>query len=319
MTFDPVPWFVGGGAQHSPEVARTFAYAATSGAQGVVGVGDLKVTALATPGSSVQVNPGAALIRSKAAGGSSQTYVGRNPSADTVAIAATGSGAGRSDLVVARVEDPFMAGEPWQDPTDPTVGPYIFTRIISNVPASTTSVDGLNLGFSAIALARIDIPASTATITQAMITDLRKVALPRTEREVKVFLPGDGRVSNSAAWQQLCPFAGGPYSVPEWASTAVVVAHASGLEQVTGNYLGDLRVNLFGQVTQNTVMDLNWTGNPARYTFMVGGRIAVPAQYRGTTIGAGALDAYRRSGPGVVESDSGTTVVLDITFQETAE
>ncbi|WP_348240077.1 hypothetical protein, partial [Salmonella enterica] len=87
-----------------PEVARLLAYAATAGAKGIVTPGDIKVVPLDVPGSSVRVHAGACLIPSEAAGGAQQTYVGRNPSADTVSISATGSGSGRSDLIVARVE-----------------------------------------------------------------------------------------------------------------------------------------------------------------------------------------------------------------------
>lgn len=94
-----------------------------------------------------------------------------------VAIAATGSAGGRSDLIVAQVEDPNMAGEPWQTPTNPAVGPYIFTRVIPNVPAGTTSLRPLGYsGRSAIVLARVDLPASTGTVTASMITDLRELA-----------------------------------------------------------------------------------------------------------------------------------------------
>ncbi len=177
MTWDSVPWFVGGGAHHSPEVARLLAYAATSGAQGIVTPGDLRVEPLAVPGSSVRVLAGACLILSKAAGGAQQTYVGRNPSEDVKGIAATGSGAGRSDLIVAQIKDPFMPGEPWADPADVTVGPYISTEIIPNVSPTTTTVPS---GVSGIPLARIDIPANTATITKEMIRDLRYLALPRS-------------------------------------------------------------------------------------------------------------------------------------------
>ena len=61
MSFDSVPWFVGGGALHSPEVARLLAHAATSGAAGVVTPADLAVSALPVPGASVRVAVGGAL------------------------------------------------------------------------------------------------------------------------------------------------------------------------------------------------------------------------------------------------------------------
>src|SRR5690606_29700444 len=131
MTWDAVPWFVGGGAEHSPEVARLLAYAATGGAEGIVLPTDLRVAPLSAPGSGVRVLPGAAPVRTRASGGALQTYVARLPVANTVSISATGSGAGRSDLIVARIEDPYVAGTPYQEPENPASGPYVFTRVIS--------------------------------------------------------------------------------------------------------------------------------------------------------------------------------------------
>lgn len=186
MTWDPVAWFIGGGALHSPEVARLLAYAATNGAEGIVSPGDLKVSPLAVPGSSIRVLIGAALILNRAAGGAQQTYVGRNVSEDVKAIPSTGPGSGRNDLIIAQIKDPFLPGEPWADPADVTVGPYIFTEIVSNVPLSAT-VDTAaaaaylrTQGITGIPLAALVIPANTATITSTLIKDLRALALPRS-------------------------------------------------------------------------------------------------------------------------------------------
>lgn len=173
IPWDSVPWAVGGGAVHSSEVARLVTYIATAGQQGVLGPLDLQVLPLSVPGAGVRVQPGACVIVNKALNVFNDSYVARLPSEDIVSTTANGSSGLRYDLVVARVENPFISGEAWSTPNDVTIGPYIFTRIIQNVPAATKSVDELALGYSAIPLARIAWPLNTATVTSGMITDLR--------------------------------------------------------------------------------------------------------------------------------------------------
>jgi len=172
MAFDPVPFFVGGGALHSAEAARQLAYAVTGGAAGVAAAGDLEITQLPVAGTSVRAASGGAVIPNLYPGGSQQSYTVRAASTTDVSVTATGSGAGRVDLVIARIDDPHYGGT---IPADVTVGPYDRLDIIQNVAAGSTDIPA-GLAYPAIALARLDIPASTATITTSMITDLRKVA-----------------------------------------------------------------------------------------------------------------------------------------------
>jgi hypothetical protein len=319
MAWDSVPWFIGGGAQHSPEVARLLAYAATSGAEGIVNVGDLKVAPLDVPGGSVRVLPGAALIRNRATGGDSQTYVSRLPVEESVAVAPTGSGAGRTDLVVAQIEDPFMAGEPWQDPADPTVGPYIFTRIISNVPAGTTrlqDVPGYG-GRSAVTLARLDIPASTGTITAAMITDLRKVANPRTLRQMVTVYPSTALnmpTSAYASWP-ITSAQRPSLQVPEWATRLDVVAHYSGVKFAmsgTADTVAGIRTGLGADAADNGIIIADTTGR-GHYT-LVGSHAITPEQ-RGTSQLLN-LQAVRSAGAGVWTADYQTSIVIDWQFTE---
>src|SRR4051812_43725829 len=150
MPWDSVPWAVGGGAQHSSEVARLVTYIATGGQQGILNSTDLAVLPLLVPGAGVRVEPGAAVIVNKALNALNDSYVARLPSEDVVTTNANGGAALRSDLVVARVENPFISGEPWALPSDVTVGPYIFTRVIQGVPANTITLDALNLGYTGI-------------------------------------------------------------------------------------------------------------------------------------------------------------------------
>lgn len=320
MAWDTVPWFVGGGAQHSPEVARLLGYVAFNGNEGILGPLDLRVKALDTPGGSVNVLPGACAILSRATGGSYQAYAGRLPSQDTVAISPTDSTGGRSDLIVARVEDPFMAGEPWADPTDPTTGPYIFTRVIPNVPPTTKTVTELNLGYSAIPLARIDIPASTATITDSMIVDLRKVANPRSER---------GLIAEGWHNTQLDDLTNSSYAtyptqaqysidIPSWAVQFKCTVTWAQIQNVTSNpTYGSIRWNLGGQVSEDVTFDSVPGAGSYRTNFICADRISIPASMRGTTQTL-KLEGQRTSGTGYMEMDGGSAVIIDYEFQEEA-
>ncbi|SCL32990.1 hypothetical protein GA0070616_4607 [Micromonospora nigra] len=324
MAFDPVPWFIGGGAEHSPEVARMIAYSAFRGNEGVMAAGDLAVKALDVPGTSVRVMPGACAINSRAVGGAYQAYGGRAPSESLVEIGSTGSGAGRSDLIVARVEDPFMPGEPWSEPPDVTAGPYIFPRVISGVPAGTTTVDALGLGYSAIALARIDLPASTGTVTQAMITDLRRVANPRRERRLIVSSPAsnhDIALSTFADWPSA---AVKPVTVPTWATQVRIVQTIAGCLAFWDKVNGETRVRLGTLYGQPTLYDTNSVvgGDALDKTMVTADTLAVPSAMRGTTqdVALQARTTYRgATGTAILRATVATTIVTDIEFVEVPE
>ncbi|AYN58498.1 minor tail protein [Arthrobacter phage Liebe] len=330
MSWDSVPWFVGGGAEHSPEVARLLAYAAVGGAEGLVNPEDLKVSPLAVPGGGVRVAPGAALIRNRAAGGDDQTYVARLPDTDTVTIAATGSGAGRTDLIVAQIEDPYMAGEPWQEPTDPKIGPYVYTRVIPNVPAGTKRLQDVAgySGRSAITLARVTLPASTGTVTAAMITDLRDLARPRTERRMTTVYPSGARTAgNKLPTTSYAPWpltsAQRPLvEVPSWATKIDIVVHISGTlfmkSGSTSDSVAGVRT-VFGSTTpaENGILIQDVEDADGRYHYTVIGSHAIPASMRGTSqyIEAQAVRTY---GTGNWYADYQTSVVVDWQFSEGA-
>ena len=86
----------------------------------------------------------------------------------------------RNDLIVARIDDPTYQGGSF----DPATFEAARFEVISGVPSDQKDVSGLGLSYPAIPLARLNVPPSTGTITAAMITDLRKVALPRVERHL---------------------------------------------------------------------------------------------------------------------------------------
>lgn len=319
MPLDSVPWFVGGGAQHSPEVARLLAYSATSGSEGVVRSPDLKVVATGTPSAQVQVRVGAGIILNRAVGGDLQSYIARNPTATTVSVAATSSSGGRSDLIVLQVEDPFMSGEPWQDPADVTVGPYVFVRVIPNVPNTTTRLQDVAgyAGRSAITLARIDIPASTATITNAMIKDMRKMARRRSERQL---LTGDADAgfaltsSTFTSW----PAASSAFSIdiPEWATSMTAKLELLG-GQTAAQVSGELRlvVNNGDYIFGTYAYNYSAQTNQARQPVIVAGDLAIPSALQGTTATL-RMSGRRSGGSGNLFTVDSTYYLADVQFTE---
>lgn len=219
--FYKTPWVIGGGSVTNPEVARNLAHIASRRAEGINGTSDHRVSPLNVPGQGVQIAPGSCVIRSRSSAQSQQSYTAYAEAVSTVDIVPTGSGAGRSDLIILRVEDPFAAGTSWPTPADPTTATYIYPRVIQGVPANATKLSDVPSlsGQSAIVLARIDMPASTGTVTAGMITDLRRQYAPRQEAHTNF---NQGATTTRLTyetfgnWPEYAP----GWEVPEWATHA---------------------------------------------------------------------------------------------------
>lgn len=327
MPLDPVPYFTGGGAQHSPEVMRTLAYAATGGKRGTVAPGDVKVRATSTPGGTVTVSTGAVVIPSRNATGANQSYIARMNTAETVAISPTTSSGPRRDLVVIQIEDPWVSGEPWQAPTTPATGPYVFTRVISNVPAGTTDLNQVSgyEGRTAITLARIDIPASTGTITDAMITDLRRVANPRSERAFYPATPTTAQVSLiTNGWRDFpaTPITG--VAIPSWATHAAIRVDTT-IRYVSGDGYANFQsfIGPAGQLDSTTLftdqqIDSTSGGGQYRQPLIMpsNGLWPIPTALRGTTAQISSrVRAINNSG-GIIGTSASDYYFADITFME---
>jgi hypothetical protein len=219
-------------------------------------------------------------------------------------------------LVIARIEDAHVAGEPWEV-EDPAVGPYAFTRIIPNVPSTTTNVRQLGNNFTAITLARIDIPPSTGTISAAMIKDFRSVISPLTGSSPP---PGDVPPVDTDIFHETeklwtdtviappAPFSekltnvhGLPFGTPgpwnNWPSAAnwlvPIPWWANGVDVLVmmnnvrfdEDVWGQMRINLDNgsSVSGNQEYDVNYHGGPGpeRMPFILSATIAIPASIRG--------------------------------------
>lgn len=174
MAFDGGPWAVENGAYTSAAAARAAHYAATNGEQGITRPGDLKVTPTPTASKAVRIATGSATLLNQQAPG--ESYQGLARSFTDVPISV--NGASRNDLIIAQIIDPDFP--PWQesDVPDPVNGPYFKPHVLQGVSASTTKATDVVPQYSALALARIAVPAS-GNITGG-ITDLRALAQPHS-------------------------------------------------------------------------------------------------------------------------------------------
>jgi hypothetical protein len=348
MTWDDgVPWAIGGGSAMPAEILRLVSWAALGGQEGVFSNADLRVSALETPGTAFRVLPGACSIGNRALNASKELYIQRLFSQDVVDIEPT-AGVGRSDLIVAQVENPYISGEPWQIPEDPANGPYIFTRIIPNVAGNVTSVSQLNLGISAITLARIDIPPSTGTIIQSMIHDYRTVVNPMTGA-VQPPIDGDGGDGDDGDPVVVCPGGDGsdgddndgdplestqtaylnwPFTantdipVPSWANYAdvsitVIAAQVRiGSSGHDNGFLGGLLRLIFGGIAQE---EQDWSCNSSGRQDIHWNKknMPIPANLRGTTVHWHLQHKMRSAlNAGRLLSTKSTKIKFDVKFKQ---
>lgn len=321
MPMERVPYLVGGGFEHSAEVMRAALAASTSGAEGVLGGGDFRVTPTPVPGTSIVVGAGNALIRNSYVGGSAQTYAVRAPSQSTLPIQATSSAGPRTDLVIARIDDPTYSGTTF----DPAIFEAARLEVISGVPANQAGVAGLGLTYPAIALARVTLPASTGTVTAAMITDLRSVALPRRERRLVTVYPAGTVADGTAHRAYSTGYASWPIRaderprllIPSWATQLQIVVSISGAYYVKGasvdSVLG-MRTGFGTTGSQNGIAIETTTG---RHHYTVVGTHPVPENVRGTEQLVN-VQAQQTRGDGVFWADYQTSVAIDVEWSEVA-
>lgn len=306
-----VPWAVGGGADNAIEHGRMIPWAAFQGTEGILGNADLQVQALATPGGSVQVNPGGYVILARGLGQTYEAYMGKYGNAVTTPVDPNNTGSARSDLIILRIEDNHVAGEPWPAPPSNDNGPYRNIVVVKGVPSTTRSLRDLGNSWSGIALARIDIPAFTSAITNSMIVSLRcKVGPPPWACPPPSIPIIDGglvpdnpesfytRVLPATASGTYDDFAPGtigqwrdwPFTaqwiipIPKWATIMEVFLVLYSI-QVGGSIAGTTRFNIDNGALFSPLVDIdfNYTGGPGPevMTVVSGGRIAIPSSMRG--------------------------------------
>jgi hypothetical protein len=309
MALFPAP-ILTNGATHSAQQFRMLVRDLANGAEGITQGSDLKVTQLGTPGGSVQVGVGSGIVK-----GRFNTFQGHyavcNTAAVTVAIAPTG-GTGRSDMLILRVEDPEYEGS-----LNPAVDQICYFQIISNVSSSATTIPD---GRTGIPLARIDIPASTATITNAMIKDIRSCANPRTTQQLLTQSPASASANISGTSGVMSYFSTAPgwnVAIPDWATTARISLTIGGLRGQTGSFYGALGATFGASLgVQTTLLDDNGGTGVRRSTQALADTLTIPDTYRGTTQLLRVQGTGYPGNAGVINVDNVTTFIANIQFSE---
>lgn len=321
MTFSNAPWIVDG-ALVSSALARRSQYASTSGAEGIVNLNDLKVRPLAVPGVGLLIDPGVGLLLNRYQTNINESYMVSNPGTHTMTSGEmpAANPSAKSYLVAIVVGDPEFSqvGHPWMPTTVPDGEEQTFEYVrptIIEVPPGTTSAD--SLGYPAYALARLDMPANTTTITASEITDLRELAQPRSKRVVKIWNP-IGTSLSSGSYITFPAAASWDIPIPPWASRALIKATWSGLLIVEGSFTGNVRVTLGGEVTQSSGINFNDPSGATRGTQGCADDIPIPEALRGTTQPLVA-QGRKTSGPINLQADNNTSFHLDVEFIEVAE
>lgn len=141
---------------------------ATNGiAHGVCGSGDFAVSQSPTPGMSVKVAKGLAIITGTSSALQGPYSVYNDADIDAVTVAAADATNPRKDLVIAQVRDTTYDGSGVRQPR---------VTVVTGTPAASPSDPSIAAYPSALVLARIDVPALDTSITNAQITDLRTFA-----------------------------------------------------------------------------------------------------------------------------------------------
>ncbi|MFD7980177.1 hypothetical protein [Streptomyces sp. NPDC059071] len=308
MPLIPQPILVNG-ATHAAQTFRLLVRDLARDNEGITRGTDLKVTQLATPGGGVTVAAGSGIVTGRANTWQGSYAVANVGSAD-VTIAPTG-GTPRSDMLIVRVEDPEYEGT-----LNPAVDPVCYFQVIPNVSSSATTIPD---GRTGIPLARIDIPASTATITNAMITDLRKLANPRRER--RIWTQGPSALSNvitgtSGTYAYFTTATGWTIPVPSWASLATIRFDIGGLRLTTGAAFGDLSATFGASLgLQPTNLDDNQT-TTRRVPHLMADTLTIPDAYRGTNQVLRARARGFSGNAAGISVDTASMLIADVEFVE---
>lgn len=321
-----IPWSVGGGI-HSPALARMLAYQATSGAEGIAGIGDFLVKQQSVAAGSVTISAGGGIMVSRYPGARNESYMCRAGDSTTLAVPQNAGGSTRYDLVIARVDDWNMPGgqaTPASLPTNEI--PAAKFELITNVAAATKTAKELGLNYPAIALARIAVPAATSAITQAMITDLREVAVPRRKRDLRTINlsptrndPLDFTGTSGEVWPDDAQWT---VEVPEWASLVRVKTDWYSVARAGGT-ASDARVWVvvgYGRADKKQSQQGNLRGsNTAAERVSVGNAdsLAIPSTMRGQSVLV-LLQGYKSSAAGTPSfvCDGFSSVACDLEFLE---
>lgn len=300
-----LPAFAVDGGRVPASMLRMTAWVATSGASGVVTPEDFKVQALPTPGGAVSINAGGAVIPTRYGNSTTQqSYAVANDQAFNLTIPAAGA-AGRTEYVIIKINDPQYTG---QTPSDPLTNTYCEVLTVASLPTT----------YPYLALAKIVLPANTATVTNAMITDMRSLAMPRRQRDTVDTLVTSGHQNlTTSGFMDFPTESKISVQVPSWATKAIIRCDLLDAYTVVGPVDGRFVLMLGAQPAYSAERryDEIWTGSSQRKDYTIVAAFNIPESYRGTSRNL-SIRGRRTAGTGNIRADNNTQVVYDIEFLE---
>lgn len=321
MTLNKAAWAIDGPTINA-SLARTQAFDDT---EGVVKSTDLKVTALASPGVGVRIAAGAASILNAYQGSSvNQTYTITNTGTHTVPSSSMPSAAASAkNYIVCVVVGDFefsATGHPFMPATKPT-DPAVLTAF-EYVRAMVIEESAFNArNYPALALARIAIPAGAYSVTDAMITDLRALARPRSWLAQSINAApagGNGLNSVTPAVERFPDVAVLTVKVPKWAVRAKVIGYVEGVRLDKAG-VGGLRPQIASQGIVGATTNIDeYTPKTQRdrRTYNVGGEMDVRTlQGQTVTFNVYAF-AATTADKNFLLCDANTSVALSVYFEE---
>lgn len=283
MPLRPVPWAIGNGAENSVELARASLFVGSNGNTGIIGKADFKVKALPTPGAAVRVTKGTGTIVSTYAGTFGQSYAVQEQSSTDVPVSATGSSGGATKYVYVLISDTQYGGQ-----TPPSVenGPYNDYAVTTTLPTSQPY----------LLLAKINQPASTATIQNAHIEDLRTLANPGVwyDQRAYAMLSADSETLGvTAEVGEAFPNAAALYMrIPEFAVQMSVITTWAQVNYPGGNVYGEMWLEygdfLGGSSWERSTQRSRFnSANPSdaqRANWIAADTVTIPKAMRGKTV-----------------------------------
>jgi hypothetical protein len=329
MTFNKAPWAIDG-ARSTSALARLATYATGGGRSGIVRPADLKVSALAVPGNGLLISRGSAIVLNGYQTNPNEVYAVSNPATHTVLSASMPAAIPSVGyyLVCVVIGDPEFSqvGHPFMPSSlsEEDAADFEYVRpVIIPCSSSTTTFEQLNKSYPGFALARLEIPANTSTITNAMIVDLRQMSQPRSERKVFAQTFTDAYSLNydddEGSFHDWTPFKP-TVIVPPWATKVTIVATMAGvLAWNTGSTNGYLRVTIANAGGPGVPYDEDpppggYSGG-SKSTLVASGTIDVTG-IAGQAVGV-TLQGSRDTGePGYLTTWGGSQLILDVQFDE---
>lgn len=304
------------GLEYPAEILRAEHFAATAGGNGVSAPGDMKVRPQPAADGTVQIAPGNATAVSRFAGQANQSYMIPAFTAETLTVPPTGSGGGRTDLVVAWVRDPDHRGESFTPEQAPSVDFWKY-----EVLQGRDNTNGLP--FPVVPLAVITRPRNTTIVTNAHITDVRELTNPKSQRRLWADqLDRADRQSVHTASTVWPTKATHVVNVPALATRCVVLATWGTVLATPGTTIGSVHVRL--RAADGTTVETQvstWvtpnTTAESRFSITLGDTRTIPAAMRGKQVTVEMMGT-KVSGSNAY-MDGGSSATLDIEFQQDVE